>query len=119
MNARDGLVILVVNSILVLGGIGLYDWLRAPGPALGVVDLASVYREKEAAFAKVVGSDQASEDERNRAMAAAQAFAKALPAALESLSEECGCVVLMGNAVASRTAQVIDLTPRLRAKVGM
>ena len=119
MNARHWLMVLLLNSTLVMAGILVYDRLRSPMPPLGVVDLASVYREKEAAFAKVVGSDQASEDERNRAMAAAQAFAKVLPAALESLSEECGCVVLMGNAVASRTAQVIDLTPRLRAKVGM
>lgn len=119
MNARHWLMVLMLNSVLVVAGILVYDQLRPPMPPLGVVDLASVYREKEAAFAKVVGSDQASEDERNRAMAAAQAFAKALPAALEGLSDECGCVVLMGNAVASKPAQILDLTPRLRAKVGM
>ncbi len=119
MNARQWLLILVANSVLVLGAIGVYDWLRGAGPALGVVDLAAVYREKEAAFAKIVASEQASEAERTKAVVAAQEFAKSLPVALESLSQECGCVVLMGNAVASRTAQVIDLTPRLRAKVGM
>lgn len=119
MNARHWLMVLMLNSVLVVAGILVYDQLRPPMPPLGVVDLASVYREKEAAFAKVVGSDQASEDERNRAMAAAQAFAKALPTALAGLSDECGCVVLMGNAVASKTAQVHDLTPLLRARLGL
>jgi len=120
MSVRDWMLVLLANSILLLGGIVLYDTLRDSGkPVLGVVDLAAVYREKEEAFAKIVGSDKATEEERNKAVAAAQAFAKTLPAALASLSQECGCVVLMGNAVASKTAQVQDLTPLLRAKLGL
>lgn len=120
MTIRDWMLVLLANSIMLLGGIVLYDTLRDGGkPTFGVVDLAAVYREKEEAFAKILGSDASSEEDRSKALAAAQAFAKSLPAALESLSQECGCVVLMGNAVASRTARVQDLTPLLRAKVGM
>jgi hypothetical protein len=120
MILRDWLLILLANSIMLLGGIVLYDTLRDQGrPVLGVVDLASVYREKEESFAKILGSDKTTEEDRDKAIAAAQSFAKALPVALASLSQECGCVVLMGNAVASKTAQVQDLTPLLRAKVGM
>ncbi|MBK6743121.1 MAG: TrbI F-type domain-containing protein [Hydrogenophilales bacterium] len=120
MTLRDWLLVLLANSTLVLGGIVLYDTLRDAGrPVFGVVDLASVYREKEEAFAKIVGSDKATEEERNKAVAAAQAFAKALPAVLASLSQECGCVVLMGNAVVSKTTQVHDLTPLPRARLGM
>lgn len=120
MTLRDWMLVLLANSVMLAGGIVLYDWLRDAGkPAFGVVDLAAVYREKEEAFAKIIGNDKATEDERNKAVSSAQAFAKALPIALEALSQECGCVVLMGNAVASRSAQVQDLTPLLRAKVGM
>lgn len=120
MSLRDWLLVLLVNSIMLLGGIVLYDNLRDAGrPVFGVVDLATVYREKEETFAKIIGSDKATEEERNNAIAAAQSFAKALPAVLESLSQECGCVVLMGNAVVSKTAQVHDLTPLLRARLGL
>ncbi len=120
MSLRDWMLVLLANSVLLLGGIVLYDALRDSGkPALGVVDLATVYREKEESFAKIIGNDKATEEERNKAVAAAQDFAKALPAALAGLSQECGCVVLMGNAVASKTAQVQDLTPLLRARLGL
>ena len=119
MSLRDWLLVLLANSVMLLGGIVLYDTLRDSGkPALGVVDLATVYREKEESFAKIIGNDKTTEEERNKAVAAAQSFAKALPAALAGLSQECGCVVLMGNAVASKTAQVHDLTPLLRARLG-
>ena len=117
---RDWMLVLLANSAMLLGGIVLYDALRDSGkPTLGVVDLATVYREKEDAFAKIIGNDKATEEERNKAVAAAQAFAKTLPAVLASLSQECRCVVLMDNAVASKTAQVQDLTPLLRAKLGL
>lgn len=120
MTLRDWMLVLLANSVLLLGGIMLYDTLRETGrPVFGVVDMATVYREKEESFAKIIGNDKTTEEERNKAVAAAQAFAKALPDVLASLSQECGCVILMGNAVVSKTAQVHDLTPLLRAKLGL
>jgi hypothetical protein len=118
MTARDWLLVLLAASGVSLGSVALYDRLAAR-PVFAVVDLASVYREKEAVFAKTIGNEKASEEDRKKAFAGAQEFAKALPAALDSLTQECGCVVLMGNAVAAKPAQVLDLTPLLRAKVGM
>jgi hypothetical protein len=120
MNLRDGLLVLLANSIVSLAAVGLYHLYGQDRPIkLGVVDLASVYRDKEAQFSKAVGDEHATDTDRDRAVAAARDFAKTLPNDLASLSQACGCVVLLGNAVASSTAQVKDLTPLLRAKVGI
>jgi hypothetical protein len=120
MTTRDWMFILLANTVLTLGGVGLYHYLSSDRlNRFGVVDLASVYREKEQQFSRLIAKEDATEEDRKKAVAAAQEFAQTLPAALTSLSNECGCVVLLGNAVASRTAQVQDLTPLLRAKVGM
>lgn len=120
MNARDWLLALLANSVLSLAAVGAYHvYSQDRQIKLGVVDLASVYRDKEAQFSKAVGDEHATDADRDRAVAAALDFAKTLPNDLASLSQVCGCVVLLGNAVASRTAQVQDLTPLLRAKVGI
>lgn len=89
-------------------------WLR-----VGVVDLAAVYRVKEAQFSAQIGKGDPSEAGRKRAVEDAQRFALALPAQLEALSAQCGCVVLAANAVASRPAQVVDLTPDLLRAAGL
>jgi hypothetical protein len=69
MTIRDWMLVLLANSIMLLGGIVLYDTLRDGGkPTFGVVDLATVYREKEEAFAKILGSDASSEEDRNKAV---------------------------------------------------
>lgn len=108
----------VVNAWL---AIAAYHWLILPTrlpPPIGVVDLASVYRDKEAAFTRIVSADDVSARERERAIDMAAAFARDLPLALEALSQECGCIVLASNAVAGRF-QTVDLTAALRLKVGL
>ena len=61
----------------------------------------------------------ASESDKDKAMAGAEAFARALPQALEELPQECGCLVLLRNAIAANTPATIDLTPALKRKVGL
>ena len=38
---------------------------------------------------------------------------------LEELPQECGCLVLLRNAIAANTPAMIDLTPALKRKVGL
>ena len=47
----------------------------------------------------------------------AKTFAQRLPAALDELPRECGCLVLLKTAVAGPTPNTVDLTARLRRKV--
>jgi hypothetical protein len=99
---------------------------------LAIVDLPAVYREREAAFEKLLtrgtrGTRETRETretlggavtrDRDEAMAMAGDFARRLPKALDELAAECGCTVLTSNAVAGRH-RLPDLTAALRAKVG-
>jgi hypothetical protein len=95
-----------------------YDhWIVRPALRLGLVDVAEVYREKEAEFTAIL--TRASTDaERERAMALARRFAERLPAALGELSQDCGCLVVLRSTVAAPTPRTVDLTDLLRHKLG-
>jgi hypothetical protein len=86
---------------------------------IAVVDLASVYRDKESAFEKALTKDGVTAREREDALSMATDFARRLPRALDELATECQCTVLATNAVASRRSETRDLTLALRAKVGL
>lgn len=88
-------------------------------PRLGVVDIAEVYRQKEAEFTLIL-TRASSDAERDGAMRMARVFAQRLPMALEELSRECGCPVFVRTALAAssaHTAYTVDLTGQLRRKV--
>ena len=111
----------LVSLFVVAVGIAAYHHLVRFPPAdrIGVIDVTEVYRLKEKEFTDVVTRVGASETDKGKAMTEAQAFAKALPQALEELPQECGCLVLLRNAIAANTPTMIDLTPMLKRKVGL
>ncbi len=83
--------------------------LPPPAPRFGRVDLASVVAEAQRGFADRVakGETQAALDEATRA-------GQELNRAVQRLARECGCVILVADAV---VAGAEDLTPRLRELV--
>ncbi len=78
--------------------------------------MAEVYRQKEAEFTLIV-TQAGSDGEREKAMLMARSFARRLPAALEELPRDCGCLVVLRSAVAAPTPRTLDLTAELRRKV--
>lgn len=83
--------------------------LPPPASRFGRVDLASVVAEAQRGFADRVakGETQAALDEASRA-------GRDLNRAVQRLARECGCVILVADAV---VAGAEDLTPRLRELV--
>jgi hypothetical protein len=118
--AGVGLIAVVVIAVLASGlSVGTYHLIMAPRlTRIAVVDLPAVYREKEAAFEKAITKENATQAEREAALNIAAEFARQLPKALDELATECGCTVLAANAVAGRY-NALDLTPSLRAKIGL
>ena len=57
------------------------------------------------------------EEDRQKALLMARAFAQRLPAALEELPRDCGCLVVLKSAVAGPTPQMVELTAALRRKL--
>jgi hypothetical protein len=113
---------IIVNtslSLLVCGcALLAYDRLVIrPSQVVGLVDVAEIYRLKEAEYSALAAGT--GEDERARASDVASRFARRLPEALEELPRDCRCLVVMKNVVAGPAPRTIDLTPMLKAKVGL
>ena len=96
--------------------IGYHRMVVSPALTVGVVDIAGIYRDKEAEFAKVITSG-APEAERQVALARAREFAQRLPGALDEISAECGCLVMLKSAVASMNPRTVDLTGFLKSRL--
>ena len=111
----------LVTLFVVAASLTAYDRLvLRPALVIGVVDVAEVYRAKEAEFTQILTkalSQPASEEERQKALVMARAFAQRLPLALDELPRECNCLVILRTAVAGPTPNTVDLTAQLRRKV--
>jgi hypothetical protein len=111
------LVSAVLSVLIVAAGLALYDHtVIRPALVIGMVDVAEVYRAKETEFTQLLTRTTLDED-RQKALLMARAFAQRLPVALEELPRDCGCLVVLKSAVAGPTPHTLDLTPLLRRKV--
>ena len=109
---------LLLTLFVVAAALLLYDrQVLRPALRIGTVDVAEVYRQKEAEFTQPL-TKAGSDEDRQRAMVMARAFAQRLPTALEELPRDCGCLVVLKGAVAGVTPHTVDLTAQLRQKVG-
>jgi hypothetical protein len=106
---------------VVAASLTAYDRLvLRPALVIGVVDVAEVYRAKEAEFTQILTkalSQPPSEEDRHKALVMARAFAQRLPLALDELPRECNCLVILRTAMAGPTPNTVDLTAQLRRKV--
>ena len=111
----------LVTLLVVAASLTAYDrWVLRPALVIGVVDVAEVYRAKEAEFTQILTkalSQPPSEEDRQKALVMARAFAQRLPLALDELPRECNCLVILRTAVAGPTPNTVDLTAQLRRKV--
>lgn len=116
-----GLKSLLLNAVMacaiVLAALaGYHRFMVWPAQLIGVVDVAEVYRQKEAEFTLIL-TRAASDGEREQAMRMARSFAQRLPLALEELPRDCGCLVVLKTAIAAPAPRTLDLTAHLRRKV--
>jgi plasmid stability protein len=108
----------LVTLFVVAASLTAYDRLvLRPALVIGVVDVAEVYRAKEAEFTQILTKALSSEEDRQKALVMARAFAQRLPLALDELPRECNCLVILRTAVAGPTPNTVDLTAQLRRKV--
>lgn len=106
-----------VSALVTACGLLAYDRLvLRPSQVIGVVDVAEIYRAKEAEFAALMTRGNSDAD-RQQAMELASHFARRLPRALEELPTECRCLVVLKSALAGPTARTLDLTASLKNKV--
>jgi hypothetical protein len=89
------LVSAVLSVLIVAAGLALYDHtVIRPALVIGMVDVAEVYRAKETEFTQLLTRTTLEED-RQKALLMARAFAQRLPVALEELPRDCSCLVIL------------------------
>jgi hypothetical protein len=119
---RRAAFMLVTIAILALSFAAYHFAIVRPAfPHFAVVDVAELYRVKEAEFSKIIGDPRATDADRVKAMQNAQRFAQDLQTLIDTLPKECGCVVLNKAAVMSGGGGfgLTDLTPQARKAVGL
>lgn len=121
MKTRAELILVLVNGLLAAFMLVVYAiwWAPPRTPRLATLDVAELYRLKEFQVASVLMKRDANETERAESLKNAENFGVDLSHQLESLSQECACLILVQAAVASPSSALPDLTPELRRKLGL
>ena len=121
MTRRDAATLLALNALVSVALLtaGAHFVFRSQKMAFAVLDIAELYRVKESQVAAILVNHNASETERTAAIARAAAFSTELTALIETLPEECRCLVLARGAVIGATPPLPDLTADVRRRLGL
>lgn len=84
-------------------------------PRIAVVDLTDIVAKHQSEAVKLLSDSESSETTQKAAIARAAEFGKRVDAAVLEISRECGCVVMLKEAIVAGAPQ--DLTSVLVAKL--
>ena len=121
MTRLDAARMIAINTVVSLAlAAGVAAWMqRTQKPTFGTLDVAELYRLKEAQVAAVLVKRDSGDAERILAIRRAAVFGAELSKLIDTLPEECGCLVLVRGAVLGSGAQLVDLTPAVRQRLGL
>ena len=120
MSARTAVIVVLANTLLSALIVLAYAlWFAPAAPRLAVLDVGELYRLKETQVAKVLVKLDASEADRALALQRASAFGLELTNLIQSLPDECYCLVLARGAVVGPAPLLPDLTPDVRRRLGL
>jgi hypothetical protein len=121
VSAKAALILILTNALLSAAIVFAYALVFAPDktPPFALLDVAELYRIKETQVTAVLVKREASVEERALAMRRAAAFGAELSTVLQSLRQECRCLILARGAIVGPTANVPDLTPDVRRRLGL
>ena len=124
MTRFDAARLIAINtvvSLLIVGGVSSWSqWKqRHQRPTFGTLDVAELYRLKESQVAAILVKRDGLDAERILALQRATSFGAEISRIVETLPQECNCLVLMRGAVLGSSTQLVDLTPDVRRRLGL
>lgn len=121
MNARTTAILILTNVLLSAVLIGAYSRWVTPAklPALAVLDVGELYRLKETQVATVLVKRDSTDEDRTLALKRAAAFGLEVTNLIQSLPDECRCLILARGAVVGPAPLLPDLTPEVRRRLGL
>ena len=121
MTRRDAALLIAINALVSLAlACGVSIWVqRTQQPTFATLDVAELYRLKESQVAAVLVKRDIGDTERTVVIQRAAAFGEEISKLIEALPAECACLVLTRGAVLGSSAQIVDLTPDVRRRLGL
>ena len=121
MSRLHAALLVAVNAALTAAAIAGYArWLAPPrAPTLAVLDVGELYRLKEKQVAAVLVKHDANDADRAAALARAAGFGIEVSSLIQSLPEECHCLILARGAVVGPGPLLPDLTPEASRRLGL
>ena len=121
MNIKAALSLVLVNALVSAAFLVAYALWFAPSraPQFAVLDVGELYRLKETQVATVLVKRDATDEDRAMALKRASAFGTEVTDLIQSLPEECRCLILARGAVVGPAPLLPDLTPEVRRRLGL
>ena len=121
MNVRTAALLMFVNGLLSAACVATYALWFAPGRAqqIAVLDVGELYRLKETQVAALLVKRDTTDADRTLALQRASAFGLEVTSLIQSLPEECRCLILARGAVVGPAPHLPDLTPEVRRRLGL
>ena len=121
MNMRVASLLLGLNALISAALIAIYALWFSPanGSMFAVLDVGELYRLKENQVAAALVKRDASDEDRAAALKRAAAFGEEVTRLIQSLPEECRCLILARGAVVGTAPPLADLTPDVRRRLGL
>lgn len=116
------MVISAVLSVVISAAMiwGHARWLAtAQAPRLAVLDVAELYRLKEIQVAAALVKREGTEAERAALLNRVNGFGAEVTRLLQTLPDECRCLILARGALIGSDTQLTDLTPDARRRLGL
>ena len=112
--------LVVLNiGLSVAAAVGVTRLAPPPDEAFATVDVAELYRLKEAQVTARLLNAETTDAGREAALREASSFGEELSALIGRLPAECRCLILSRGALIASTQPVPDLTARLREQLGL
>ena len=121
MNVKTVCILVLANALLSVLFVVAYALWFAPAraPLLAVLDVGELYRLKETQVAAVLVKRDANDEDRALALKRASTFGLEVTNLIQSLPEECRCLILARGAIVGPAPLLPDLTPEVRRRLGL